>query len=119
MSTLTVPLCPDPSLFRSRRGRIALDRFGIRTLFPFELFRAWAWLHMDLQGLVYPSPADNVPEPPPTQSAHGHRQYDARGEEDFAGFRQFHDGDSPRHVAWKAYARSGELLSKQIGRAHV
>src|SRR3546814_20566453 len=83
MSTLTVPLCPDPSLFRSRRGRIALDRFGIRTLFPFELFRAWAWLHMDLQGLVYPSPADNVPEPPPTQSAHGHRQHDARGEDDF------------------------------------
>lgn len=100
-----------------RRGRIALQRFGIRTLFPFELFRAWAWLHMDLQGLVYPHPADNAPEPPPTQSAHGHRQHDARGEEDFAGFRQFHDGDSPRHVAWKAYARSGELLSKQFAGA--
>jgi uncharacterized protein (DUF58 family) len=100
-----------------RRGVIALQRFGIRTPFPFELFRAWAWLHMDLRGLVYPSPADHAPEPPPTQSAHGHRQHDARGEEDFAGFRQFHDGDSPRHVAWKAYARSNELLSKQFAGA--
>lgn len=95
-----------------RRGRVALDRFGIRTLFPFELFRAWAWLHMDLTGIVYPRPSADVPEPPATQTSHGHRQHDARGEEDFAGFRQFHDGDSPRHIAWKAYARSGELLSK-------
>ena len=41
----------------------------------------------------------------------------ARGEEDFAGLRRFHSGDSPRHVAWKAYARSGELLSKQFSGA--
>jgi uncharacterized protein (DUF58 family) len=72
---------------------------------------------MDLQGVVYPRPADDVPEPPPTQSAHGHRQHDARGEEDFAGLRQFHVGDSPRHVAWKAYARTGDLLSKQFSGA--
>ncbi|NOX69621.1 MAG: DUF58 domain-containing protein [Gammaproteobacteria bacterium] len=100
-----------------RRGRIALQRFGIRTLFPFELFRAWAWLHMDLEGLVYPKPADDAPEPPATETARGHRQHDARGEEDFAGLRRFHDGDSPRHVAWKAYARSQELLSKQFSGA--
>lgn len=105
------------ALLTERRGRVRLERFGIRTRFPFELFRAWSWLHMDLQGLVYPAPADDAPRPPATQSAHGHRQHDARGEEDFAGFRQFHDGDSPRHVAWKAYARSGELLSKQFAGA--
>jgi uncharacterized protein (DUF58 family) len=101
----------------NRRGYIRLERFGIRTLFPFELFRAWAWLHMDLSGNVYPKPADKAPEPPPTQSAHGHRQHDARGEEDFAGLRRFHAGDSPRNVAWKAYARTGELLSKQFSGA--
>ena len=100
-----------------RRGTVRLERFGIRTRYPFELFRAWSWLHMDLDGLVYPAPADDPPPPPATQSAHGHRQHDARGEEDFAGFRAFHDGDSPRHVAWKAYARSGELLSKQFAGA--
>ena len=72
---------------------------------------------MDLSGLVYPHPAGNAPEPPPTQAAQGHRQHDARGEEDFAGLRRFHDGDSPRHVAWKAYARSGDLLSKQFSGA--
>ena len=100
-----------------KRGWISLERFGIRTLFPFELFRSWAWLHMDLRGLVYPHPADIAPPPPPTQTAHGHRQHDARGEEDFAGLRKYHEGDSPRHVAWKAYARSGQLLSKQFAGA--
>jgi uncharacterized protein (DUF58 family) len=99
------------------RGWIRLPRFGIRTLFPFELFRAWAWLHMDLQGLVYPRPADPAPVPPPTETAHGHRQHDSRGEEDFAGLRKFQTGDSPRQVAWKAFARSGELLSKQFSGA--
>jgi len=96
----------------SSRGFVRIPRFGIRTLFPFELFRSWAWLHMGLEGLVYPHPADSVPQPPPTQSAHGHRQHDARGEEDFAGLRSFNEGDSPRHIAWKAYARSGDLYTK-------
>ncbi len=100
-----------------RRGWIPLERFGVRTLFPFELFRSWAWLHMDIRGLVYPAPADDAPPPPPTMTAHGHRQHDARGEEDFAGLRKYHAGDSPRHVAWKAYARSGQLLSKQFAGA--
>ena len=101
----------------SKRGHIALERFGVRTLFPFELFRSWAWLHMDINGLVYPAPAEEAPQPPPTMVAHGHRQHDARGEEDFAGLRRYHEGDSPRHVAWKAYARSGQLLSKQFAGA--
>jgi len=112
----------DSTIFRleiptSSRGYVQLRRFGVRTLFPFELFRAWAWIHMDLGGLVYPHPAGQVPQPPATQSAQGHRQHDARGEEDFAGLRKFNVGDSPGHVAWKAYARSGELLSKQFAGA--
>lgn len=99
------------------RGRIPLERYGIRTTFPFELFHAWAWLHMRLSGLAYPRPADAAPPPPPTRTAAGHRQFDARGEEDFAGLRRFHAGDSPRHVAWKAFARSGQLLSKRFAGA--
>ena len=100
-----------------KRGWVELERFGIRTMFPFELFRAWAWLHMDLRGLAYPAPVEHPPEAPPSMVAQGHRQHDARGEEDFAGLRKYHEGDSPRHVAWKAYARSGQLLSKQFAGA--
>lgn len=101
------------------RGWVSLDRFGVHTLFPFEMFRAWAWMHMDIRGLVYPKPAEHAPEPPASQAALGHRQHDARGEEDFAGFRKFHPGDSPRNVAWKAYARNDQLLSKQFAGADM
>jgi len=102
-----------------RRGWITLERFGIRTMFPFELFRSWAWLHMEPRGVVYPHPVERAPEPPASQTALGHRQHDARGEEDFAGLRKFNTGDSPRNVAWKAYARSGQLLSKQFSGADM
>ncbi len=101
------------------RGWVPLARFGVQTLFPFELFHAWAWLHMDIRGLVYPRPAVDVPRPPPSQMALGHRQHDARGEEDFAGLRRFNTGDSPRNVAWKAYARSDQLLSKRFAGADM
>jgi len=106
-----IPLATD------KRGWVELKRFGIRTLFPFELFRSWAWLHMNIRGLVYPQPLDEAPQPPASQMALGHRQHDARGEEDFAGLRRFVVGDSPRNVAWKAYARSGQLLSKRFSGA--
>jgi uncharacterized protein (DUF58 family) len=107
-------ILPVPTL---ARGEVPLPRFGIRSLFPFELFRAWAWLHMDISGLAYPRPADDAPLPPPSLQSLGHRQHDARGEEDFAGLRRFVSGDSPRHVAWKAFARSGQLLSKRFAGA--
>jgi len=100
-----------------RRGRVPLARFGIRTLFPFELFRSWAWLHMNIHGLAYPAIADDAPPPPASQMALGHRQHDERGEEDFAGLKRFVTGDSPRNVAWKAYARNGQLLSKRFAGA--
>ena len=104
-------------LTTDKRGWISLPRFGVRSLYPLELFRSWGWLHMDLAALVYPRPAEDALEPPPTRAERGHRQHDARGEEDFAGLRQFNPGDSPRHVAWKAYARTGELLSKRFSGA--
>ncbi len=100
-----------------QRGYLALPRFGIRSAFPFELFRAWSWLHMHLEALVWPAQAADAPAPPAALTATGHRQHDARGEEDFAGLRNYAPGDSPRHLAWKAYARSGDLLSKQFAGA--
>lgn len=35
------------------------------------------------------------------------------GAEDFYGLRQYQSSDPPRHVAWKSFARTDELLTKQ------
>ncbi len=96
-----------------RRGSVVLDRVEIATRFPYGLFRAWAVLHPGLRCLVYPRPTADAPAPP---QAPGHAGAGAagRGEDDFAGLKDYHPGDPPRHIAWKAFARSDELLIKEF-----
>jgi uncharacterized protein (DUF58 family) len=96
-----------------RRGSIVLDRVEVATRYPYGLFRAWAVLHPGAACLVYPRPAADAPPPPaaPGQPGGGTAR---RGEDDFAGLKDYHPGDPPRHIAWKAYARSGELLVKEF-----
>ena len=96
-----------------RRGSIVLGRVEISTQFPYGLFRAWAVLHPAVTCVVYPRPAAVAPALPlaPSRSAGGSAR---RGEDDFAGLKDYHPGDPPRHIAWKAYARAGELLVKEF-----
>ena len=98
----------------NRRGLLTLERFGIATRHPAGLFRAWSWAYLSLACVVYPQPAPPG-RPLPTQLEEGTEQWsDERGEADFAGLRSFTPGDPPRRVAWKAYARSDQLLIKQF-----
>ncbi len=99
-----------------RRGWIVLDRIEIATRFPYGLFRAWAVLHPDLRCLVYPRPALDAPAPPAAPGAAGGGTM-RRGEDDFAGLKDYHPGDPPRHIAWKAFARTNELLIKEFSGA--
>ena len=96
-----------------RRGVLRLERYSLSSTFPLGLFRAWAWLNVDQRGIVFPRPARPSLLPPPTRRDTGGVQKQAQGDEDFAGLRGFRPGDSPRHVAWKAFAREHELLVKQ------
>lgn len=96
----------------SRRGRVLLRRCEIATRFPFGLFRAWAVLHPDTECLVYPRPAEDAPPPPRARGGDGSSA--GHGEDDFAGLKNYHPGDPPRRIAWKAHARGGELLVKEF-----
>ncbi len=95
------------------RGRIQLTRCEVATLHPFALFHAWAVLHPDWSCVVYPRPARDAPLPPAAPATHSGTTT-GRGDEDFAGLKDYHPGDPPRHVAWKALARSGEMLVKEF-----
>ncbi|MCU0975903.1 MAG: DUF58 domain-containing protein [Steroidobacteraceae bacterium] len=96
-----------------RRGRVRLVRYELETRYPFSLFRAWAVLHPEADCLVYPAPAAAAPPPPPSDAGSADGEAGA-GEEDFAGLKDYHPGDPPRRIAWKAHARGGELLVKQF-----
>lgn len=96
-----------------RRGALRAGRVSLSTTWPFGWFRAWTWLHMDLVCIVYPAPAPAGVLPPASRDQ-GSTQADQRGMEDFAGLRAYQPGDSPRHIAWQAYAREQGLLVKQF-----
>jgi uncharacterized protein (DUF58 family) len=102
------------SRLAERRGWLALERFAIRTYYPGRLFRAWTWVHMDARCLVYPAPAAPGLPLPRDVDRGGMRGTPRRGDSDFAGLRTAVPGDPPQHLAWKAYARTGELLLKQF-----
>lgn len=95
-----------------RRGYLALTHFEIATRHPFGLFRAWANLHMDLRCVVYPRPSERGMAPPLVEVDTGGGQDTNRGDEEFAGLRNFQPSDSPRRIAWKAYAREQGLQVK-------
>ena len=98
----------------SRRGWLRPGRITVETRYPLGLIRAWSVLVPDLRCLVYPAPeADPPPLPSGSNIGPGTRRHQ-RGDEDFAGLREHQRADSPRHVAWKAFARGGPLLTKQF-----
>jgi hypothetical protein len=89
----------------ARRGVLRPGRLTLFTRYPLGLYYAWAYLELDMHCIVYPRPAaPGLPLPVATSSA-GEGNERGEGQEDFAGLRQYHRGDSPRHVAWKVAAR--------------
>ena len=99
------------SIVPPRRGLHPVPVLVVQTLFPFGLFRAWTWLHLPLQRIVYPAARGERPLPQARgdkRRATGDGQ--ETGDDEWRGLRDYRDGDSPRRIAWKAYARGAPLL---------
>lgn len=101
------------AMHATRRGWLTVPRSTLGTRHPFGLFRGWTVLNFELRCLVYPKPSEARTTPPPLQLDAHAAQDPRRGDEEFAGLRPFHAGDSPTRIAWKAYAREQGLLVKQ------
>jgi uncharacterized protein (DUF58 family) len=96
------------------RGLMYPGRFRIFTAYPLGLFYAWAIVDLDTHCIVYPKPESGPVSLPPARMASGVGAATGIGEEDFSGLRTFRPGDSPRRIAWKAFARNEVFLSKQF-----
>ncbi|TLY83680.1 MAG: DUF58 domain-containing protein [Gammaproteobacteria bacterium] len=105
---------PLPAL---RRGIVRIERLRLATAHPFGLFRAWTWLHVPVEMLVYPRPAGSLPMPAESGARPGARSRGGSEADEWQGLRPFRDGDSPRQVDWKAYAREAPLLVKEYSPA--
>jgi uncharacterized protein (DUF58 family) len=98
---------------KSKRGLLRIDRLHVSTSFPYNLFRAWTWAHLPIEIVVYPRALGKLPMPTESGQKAGSRTMAHAGSDEWLGLRPFRDGDSPRQVAWKAYARGAPLLVKE------
>lgn len=99
----------------AKRGIVTVDRLRLTTTHPFGLFRTWTWVHAPIRMLVYPRPCGSLPMPSESGRKAGLRSHGEAGADEWVGLRPFRDGDSPRQVDWKAYAREAPLLVKEYG----
>jgi uncharacterized protein (DUF58 family) len=102
------------SITAVKRGLLRPGRLMLFTRYPLGLYFSWSYVEPDMQCVVYPRPAPPGIALPPAQATNGVGRAGGSGHEDFAGLRQYHVGDSPRHIAWKAAARGQGLLTKQF-----
>lgn len=104
------------SVATTQRGPLALPELRIDTRHPLHLFQSWCHALPEATTLVYPAPAPQAP-PPATDGGENRQPRPsgaAEGREDYAGSREYRQGDSPRHIDWKAYARERGLLVKEF-----
>ena len=97
----------------SRRGQFVPGGITLFTRYPTGLFHAWGWLRFELPLLVYPRPVQHPPSYQALQENHdGKLTTNTIEGDDFAGLREHRNGESLRHVSWKAYAQGKGLLTK-------
>ena len=96
------------------RGWLDLGRVMLETRFPLGLFRSWSYIEPEARCLVYPRPERSALPPSSGEAGRGAMRTPTPGNDDFTGLRGYQPADSPRHVAWKAVARTGDMLTKQF-----
>lgn len=97
-----------------QRGRFVPPRLKITTFYPLGILRAWTWLDLDLNAIIYPKPiaSDDLPAGAGDKQEAQHSQRRRAGIEDFEQLKTFTEGDPLAHVSWKHLARGQGMLVK-------
>ncbi len=96
-----------------KRGWHSCEKIILSSTYPLGLFYTWSVLRFDIKALVYPAPTKNniaFPEGAGGKPQQGSRR---QGHEDFYALKEYQNGDSIRHIHWKAFAKGLGLFSKQ------
>lgn len=96
-----------------QRGKYHWKRLKISTDRPFGLYRAWKYLNIDQELLVYPRRLRDFPEVKSVLfNQMGHETSSKKGPHDVENLAPY-QGEEYRRISWKHYARSGELVVKE------
>ena len=98
------------------RGLLLVPRITLYSIYPVGLFTCWTWVRLNFEGVVYPRPLF-LPYQYVGQAEPGEEsavQSVSSGVDDFRGFRKYQAGDSLKHVAWRQFAKTNQLLTKEF-----
>ncbi len=100
----------------SQRGLFKPGRLLIETFYPVGLLRAWTWLALDLEVIVYPRPLRcKMGSFSSSKSGDDDGEVIAnKGSDDFYQFQPYRPGDSLKHAFWKSYAKGQDLQTKEF-----
>ena len=108
-------ICLPCEMQTSRRGWLTLPPIQVNTRYPLGLMFSWSRAYQpDQKCLVYPRPGPKLPFPASSgegvvTDSNAARQH---GQDDFAGLRDYREGDAMQHIDWKSYARGMGLHTK-------
>ncbi|GAB2189417.1 DUF58 domain-containing protein [Sessilibacter sp. MAH1] len=94
------------------RGWFKPPRLVIESRHPLGLWRCWSLVDLNVNILTYPKPLASGPMPQAITNKNEGKLHSIHGGEDFNSLREFRQGDSLKHVAWKQYARGQGMLTK-------
>lgn len=98
-----------------RRGYLDPGRLLVETYYPLGLLRAWTWVDLDARAICYPRPIfGELPQASSRRRDEGELM-DPQGSDDFTDIRSYQPGDPIKHILWRSYARSDELMVKRYG----
>jgi uncharacterized protein (DUF58 family) len=100
------------------RGLIRINELELSTRFPFGLFEYRLTLPVESEVLVYPRIGVFKDEPLPgsrfSRLMTSTETVNDKGQEEFRNLREYRPGDNPRLIAWRATAKHGELMVKEL-----
>lgn len=97
-----------------RRGVLRPQRLLVETLYPLGLLRAWTWIALDTEALVYPVPLACDWHAGDSKPGDDGEALPLAGSDDFYGMRDYQKGDSLKQINWKSYAKGLPLQTKQF-----
>ncbi len=103
------------------RGYFNVPRLTLFSRYPLGILTCWTWLRLKFDGVVYPQPVF-TPYQYVGETQQGDEASDSiitAGIDDFHGFKNYQAGDSLKHVAWRQFAKSGVLLTKEFEQAQA
>lgn len=100
------------------RGWQALPQLCLSSLYPLSTFEALFHFRAQSRILVYPAPEHDAPDLPPPIGVQGESESASvalrrHEEEERDGLRAWRPGDPLKHVLWKKFAKTGEMITRE------